>query len=171
MRALQNNKVCFNMKKTILFTLLVLYQSSFSQDFSLIQKAEKKLEEKDYGSALRLLNRAEQTDYGFCGNAKMDAIDKIYELKLKLFKETNDLVGLKKFLDNIEFEFGDEYSKERIFLALNFYSKEELKRLLIESIQNADRKNLESEFGIVLFKLSSKYRIKLHFLKNKKNIF
>lgn len=151
------------MRKIILLIFFLLTQQSFSQDFSLIVKAEKKLNEKDYVKALRLLNRAEKVDYGFCGNAKIDAFYKIYELKMKLLKETKDLKGLQKFLNNIQFEFGEGYSKERILLALNFYTKEELKRLMIESIQNSDRNNLESDFGIVNFKLSNKDRIKLFF--------
>ncbi|MDI9308815.1 MAG: hypothetical protein QM535_01270 [Limnohabitans sp.] len=151
------------MKKITLLILLLLNQLSFSQDYSLLRKAEKKLEKKEYDKALRLLNRAEKADYGFCGNASIEALYKIDSLKLRLFKESKDLIGLQKFLDNINFEFNERYSKERIFLALNFYKKEELKRLLIESILNSDRNNLESYFGIVNFKLSDKYRIKLFF--------
>lgn len=144
---------------------MLLTQLSFSQDYSLLRKAEKKLEKKEYDKALRLLNRAEKADYGFCGTAYIEALYKIDSLKLRLFKESKDLVGLQNFLDNVKLEIPDDtlYSKERILLALNFYTKEELKRLLIESVQNSARSNLESDFGIVNFKLTDNYKIKLYF--------
>jgi hypothetical protein len=148
------------MKNTFLFLVLALYQLTFSQDYSLVNKAEKKINEKDYKKALRLLNRAENADYGFCGTAKIEAIDKVYELKLRLFKETKNLVGLKDFLDNIEFEWSDEkYSIERISLALNYYSHEEFKKLLIEEIGKSNGEDYREDF--IYLEIQKKYKIKL----------
>lgn len=127
-------------------TLLIFvgsYDLSFAQDYSLIVRAENKINQKEYDKALRLLNRAENADYGFCGNAYFEAIFKIDSLKLRLFKEKKDLLALRKFLDNDKHEMPSDstYAKERIFLALNYFSKDELKQSLISSIKFMVKKN------------------------------
>lgn len=86
--------------KSFLFTLC--FFSAFcvhAQDYSLIIKAEKILNKNNPNlkKASKLLKKAEKSDYGFCGNAKMSALIEIDYLKAKiLFLEGNYISCLQK---------------------------------------------------------------------------
>lgn len=151
------------MKTITLIFLLFSSSICFSQSYDLVKKAEKKIIEKDYTKALKLLNRALLADYGFCGTAKIEAEIEINRLRLKLFNESNNENEMAKFLDNIDvfLEFENIYTIERIKLALKKYSKEELNIKIIESFKKSD-KNIWVDFSnLVYLKFEDSYSLKM----------
>ena len=151
------------MKTLTLIFLLFWSPFLFSQSYDLIKKAEKKIIEKDYPKALKLLNRALVADYGFCGTAKVEAETEINRLKLKLFSESNNEKELVKFLESIDelMEFENIYTLERIKLALKKYSKEELNLKITESLKKSD-KNIWIDFSnLVQLKFEDGYSLKM----------
>lgn len=150
--------------KILTFTFL-LFSSMicYSQSYYLIEKAEKKIIEKDYPKALKLLNRALVADYGFCGTAKIEAEVEINRLKLKLFSESKDEKEMIKFLENIDpyLEFENIFTLERIKIALKKYSKEELNLKINKSLKKSD-KNIWIDFSnIVQLKFEDGYSLKM----------
>jgi len=87
--------------KSLLLSVVVLFlaSESFAQDgFDIIRMAEKKIAKGKLNRAEKLLDWAAESDYGFCGNAWMDAhelitIDrsKIYALRGKYLDAANML--------------------------------------------------------------------------------
>ena len=153
------------MRKIFFTIILFLSLISYSQSYSLIEKAEKRIEKKEYSKALKLLKRAESADYGFCGNAKIEALFKITELRFQIFKETNDIDGMKMFLDNIDpfFEFTNSYSIERLKLALSRYNKTDIDNSILNVLKTINRLDNFDYGGLILIKIDDSYSIKLFF--------
>lgn len=156
------------MKKAFSFTVLLFSFVCYSQDYRLLNTAEKKLNEKKYDKALNILTKAEKGNYGFCGNAKVDAQSRINSLKLRLFKESGNDEGMKDFLDHIDsnYEYNTSiFSIERIKLALKTFSKEELNIKIIEAIQHFKHHewNFERDFECITLQLDSNYSLRLQF--------
>lgn len=160
MRILQRSKACFSMRKLFVIFLSLFFSFGYCQDYSLIRRAEKKINAKEYKKALRLLNRAEHADYGFCGNARMEAVSEINRLHLRLYKETNDLENLARFLNKIDLEFDTFYSKERIYLALHYFTKEELHLSILGEMAHVENKFFDTTINL---KIKKDYILKLQF--------
>jgi hypothetical protein len=74
------------MKTIFTFLFLTVCFSIFGQDgFRVIAKAEKQIDKGNLTKALRLLAKADSMDYGFCGNAWMDANEKITMNRVRIF--------------------------------------------------------------------------------------
>lgn len=70
--------------KYLLFFFFII--ESYAQNYSLINKAENLLnqENQNFKKIERLLAKAERRDYGFCANAKVEALSRINYLKAKV---------------------------------------------------------------------------------------
>jgi hypothetical protein len=154
------------MQKLITIIFFLSCSVGFAQDYSTIRRAEKKIDQKEYAKALKLLNRAKKQDYGFCGNARLEAELMINELKIRLFKESNNDEEMEKLLygDDSSFEFGTtKYSIERIRLALKTYSKSELNTKIITALKNFRKEDYETyDFNLTL-KADDGFKLKLYF--------
>jgi len=151
------------MKAKLLIAFFVLYATAFSQSYKTIKKAERKINGKEYAKALRLLNRALKEDYGFCGNAKIEAEIEVNALKLRLYRESGDYVELIKFLDGIEpfLEFETIYSAERIRLALRKYSKTNLNAHVVSALSKFTSNEYVDYSNIALLQIDTDYTLKL----------
>lgn len=124
------------MRKIIFIAIFFNTIIGYSQSYRLIEKAEKKIIEKNYLKAKKLLERAAEADYGFCGTAYLEAVIEINRLKFKLYSESNDEIEMSKFLDKIDEFFESKiYTLERIKLALKNNSKEKLNIKIIEALK------------------------------------
>lgn len=154
------------MKKQFIIVLFLFFCfSSFSQSYKTIHKAEKAIDQKNYDKALRLLDKAEKQDYGFCGTAWLEAKIMITELRFRAYKEKGDKNELEKLLNEVNpfFEFNNSYSKERLALALDTYTKDEIDTRIKQALLNY-KEDAES-FGsnIISIKISEQDILKLFF--------
>ena len=83
--------------------------------FHVIRKAERKYEAGKRKAALRLLNRAEKLDYGFCGNSWIEANRSIWLLRSRVYLESGKYLKARNSLDSISWEYkGDNLDSIRI---------------------------------------------------------
>lgn len=87
-----------------LITNLVHAQSGFH----VIKKAERKYEAGKEKAALRLLNRAEKLDYGFCGNSWIGANRSICLLKARIYMDSDKYLEARNSLNSILWEHEDD---------------------------------------------------------------
>jgi tetratricopeptide (TPR) repeat protein len=75
------------MKKAFLLIFLSINYLSYCQSgYHYIEKAEKKIQSGKLNRALRLLELADSSDYGFCGNAWASAYDAIALKRARIYK-------------------------------------------------------------------------------------
>lgn len=92
------------MKHPILFLLLVLSSYTWSQKgFDVIHKAERKIERGNYTRALHLLEKAEKMNYGFCGNAWIEAQESILIDKAEIYSKTGNHLLAANTLNEFSF--------------------------------------------------------------------
>jgi len=153
------------MKQTLLILFILFFSvSGFSQSYKSIERAEREMMAGNYDKALRLLKRAEKQDYGFCGNAWIEAVQNIDSLKLAIYKQKGDKKQLKKFLDEVNpvnEVFDDYYSKERIILALENFTEEELRSTILNALYSYKQDTAYFETNIISLKLTRDYTLKL----------
>ena len=126
----------------------------FSQNYKLITKADKILssENPNLKKAEKLLNRAEKSDYGFCGSAKLSADSKIDFLRAKILFLKNDF---KKCLNKLESEdiWMRRYSSDslKIECLIKMYGKEKISNLIFfKSSKIIKRENKYNYKGICI---------------------
>jgi hypothetical protein len=82
---------------------------SWAQEgFKLIRKAEKKIENGRYTKALSLLDRAENSNYGFCGNAWLEADDAIAKNRVKIYDALNEPFKAAEIINSLEFFYSND---------------------------------------------------------------
>jgi len=86
------------------YIILFFVTASYSQDFSLISKAEKIIdsENPDFVKAEKLLARAKNDDYGFCANVKRSALSEIEYLTARIYYLKSDYKKSLAILDSGE---------------------------------------------------------------------
>jgi hypothetical protein len=82
---------------TIIYATTVFTQSGFKT----IQKADIKYEKGKYYKSLNLLNKADTMNYGFCGNAWMDANSAINILRYHIYTDLENYQMARNSLDSI----------------------------------------------------------------------
>lgn len=86
--------------------MLLTYSMSFSQKgFDVIRKAEKKINQGNYNKALKLLNKADSMNYGFCGNAWMEARAAIAFNKTKIAAAQGEYLLAANELNKMSYSF------------------------------------------------------------------
>jgi hypothetical protein len=149
------------MRKIIFIAIFFNIISGYSQSYRLIKKAEKKIIEKKYSKAQKLLEKAAKADYGFCGTAYLEAVIEINRLKFKLYSDSNNEIEMSKFLDKIdELCESKVYTLERIKLALKNNSKEKLNIKIIEALKKENVLSLYS--NLALLKLDENLTLKMY---------
>lgn len=75
------------MKKYFIISLLIFVSFQlWSQNYNYINRAEKLINKsRNLSKAMRLLNKAQNVDYGFCGNAWAEADWSIHYLKARIY--------------------------------------------------------------------------------------
>ena len=90
--------------KNILIVFLIAFISanSFGQNFKYINKAERLIDANiRLDRALKLLDKAEKVDYGFCGNSRITAFWHINYLKARVYYKKKELKLALTHLDSI----------------------------------------------------------------------
>jgi len=127
--------------KTLLFflSLLSFAVPSFAQKgFKVIDKAERKFEKGKNRRALKLLSKAEKMNYGFCGNAWIEAEIAIDLLRAKIYMDQKKYQLARNSLDSISWGFGgDCYDSIRIRSYQLEYGKDSLNSMIDTSLANA----------------------------------
>lgn len=96
------------MKKIILILLLFFCSKNFGQlsynfkqGYKFIKRAEKEIENGNLVKAEKLLEKANKSDYGFCGNAWASAKSQINLLQVQIFNERKEFDKSFSLLDSI----------------------------------------------------------------------
>lgn len=121
-----------------LFLLLSLALPTFAQKgFKVVHKAEQKYENGQHKKALKLLSKAEKMNFGFCGNAWMDAERAINILKAKIYIDKKKYQLVRNSLDSIGWEYrGDNLDSIRIRTYQLEYGKDSLSNMIDTSFTN-----------------------------------
>lgn len=120
--------------KYFFFILLII--KSYGQDYSAIDKAEKllNLDNKDLKKIDRLLNKAEKKDYGFCLNAKSDALSRISYLKATVFYLKENYSESLKLLDSNEVWVNQKSADSlKIECLIKIYGKKNIQNSILEN--------------------------------------
>lgn len=115
-----------------------LFLHAFSQNgFELINKAENRYAHGHTKSALRLLDKAEKVDYGFCGNAWSDAKRDINLLRAEIYIQQQEYQLARNSLDAISHGFLiDNFDSIRIRTYQMDYGKDSLSSMIDTSLIN-----------------------------------
>ena len=126
----------------------------FSQNYNLISKAEKILssENPNLKKAEKLLNRAEKSDYGFCGSVKLAAYSEIDFLRAKILFYKNNF---NECINKLESEdiWIRRYSSDslKIKCLIKMYGKEKISNLIFsKSSEIVKRENNYNYKGICI---------------------
>ena len=135
-----------------LFFLLSLALPTFAQNgFIEIHKAEQKYENGQNKKALKLLSNAEKMNYGFCGNAWMDADRAINLLRAKIYIDQEDYQLARNSLDSIGLEYkGDNLDSIRIRTYQLEYGKDALSNMIDTSFTNTKMECGEHECFVII---------------------
>lgn len=104
--------------------------------FKFIEKAEKKIEKKKYAQAMKLLEKADSANYGFCGNAWIDARYAIMMNKLKIYDAENDPISAVKLLNQPIMYWNLDEDSLRMVHFIRLFGKEVIKRELDSMINS-----------------------------------
>lgn len=135
------------------YMFFLLSFNLFSQNYSLITKVEKNLnsENPNLKKAEKLLNRAEKSDYGFCGSAKLSADSEIDFLRAKILFLKNDF---KKCLNKLESEdiWIRRYSSDslKIECLIKMHGKEKISNLIYAKTSEIIKRNNYNYKGIYI---------------------
>lgn len=132
------------MKPILLLLTLTISLHAFSQNgFELISKAENRYAHGHTKSALRLLEKAEKVDYGFCGNAWSDAKRAINLLRAEINIQQQEYQLARNSLDAISYGYlKDNFDSIRIRTYQMEYGKDSLSSMIDTSLINT---KVESE--------------------------
>ncbi len=122
-----------------LFILFALAFPIYAQNgFKVIKKAEQKYKKGQSNKALKLLSKAEKMDYGFCGNAWMEAERSINLLKAEIYINKGEYQLARNSLDSIRWEYSvDNLDSIRIRTYQMQYGKDSLSNMIDTSFSNA----------------------------------
>ncbi len=120
----------------IILVFFTLPLQTFAQKgFKVIRKAENKFQNGRNDRALNLLSKAENMNYGFCGNAWMDADRAINLLRAKIYIDKREYQMARNSIDSISWEYlGDNLDSIRIKTYLMEYGKDSLSAMLDSSL-------------------------------------
>lgn len=121
-----------------LFTFLSFFQYAHAQDgFKVIRKAQRKYDIGLNKKALKLLEKADNMDYGFCGNAWMDANREINTLRATIYIDQKQYQLARNSLDSIFWEYpNDNFDSIRIRTYQFEFGKDSLAQLFDSSLDD-----------------------------------
>ena len=121
--------------KTYFYILFFFTINLFSQNYKLINKADKILqtEKPNLIKAEKLLNKAEKNDYGFCGNAKVSALSEIDYLRAKILFFQNKFEECLIKLDSENLWLRQKSADSlKIICLIKIHGREKVKNLILE---------------------------------------
>jgi len=126
-----------NMKFIILslFLINIKFELCAQKGFKIIQKAEQKYLDGNYSKSMKLLDKADKMDYGFCGNAWMDAYKAIHFLRAQNYIKTKNYQLARNHLDSIQSQ--DNYDSIRIITYQLELGKDSLRKMIDASLEKA----------------------------------
>ncbi|MFK7783902.1 MAG: hypothetical protein AB8B56_02240 [Crocinitomicaceae bacterium] len=96
------------MKIVVFFLFTFATTCLYCQEgFDVIRRAEKKIEQHKYEKALKLLEKADSMNYGFCGNAWIEAREAIALNRIKIFDAKGEHLKAANTLNSVNFYFGE----------------------------------------------------------------
>lgn len=111
--------------------LLFLFFNSLTllsqNGFKVIQKAEKKIEQGNLDRANKLLNKADSMDYGFCGNAWMEARDLIALNRIKILESKGQYLQAANTLNQEHLFYGSNLDSLKMTYFLKVIDKSKIK--------------------------------------------
>ncbi len=124
-------------KSIIIFLVfLCLTLQVYSQEgFEVISIAERKYKNGQYNGALKLLSKAEKMDYGFCGNAWMEANEAINFLRYKIYMHKKEYQMAINSLDSLGYS-SDYNDSIKIRIYQMEYGKDSLSSIIDSSLVN-----------------------------------
>ena len=142
-----------DMKGILIFLVFFcLTLKTFAQEgFKVIYKAEVKYENGQHERALKLLTKAENMNYGFCGNAWMDANRAINLLRAKIYIDNKEYQMARNSLDSINWEYlEDNLDSIRIRTYQMEYGKDSLSSMIDASLVNTNVECGESDCYVII---------------------
>lgn len=138
------------------------------EGFKMIRKAEHKYENGHNNSALKLLSKAENMNYGFCGNASMDANRAINLLKAKIYINKKEYQMARNSLDSIGWEhISDNLDSIRIRTYQMEYGKDSLSNMIDSSFVNTKVDCRECDcYSIITLTNGKVLKLKVNSIKN-----
>ena len=149
-----------------IFFLLVFFSltlPSFAQKgYKVIRKAEKKHQYGQNDRALKLLSKAENMNYGFFGNAWLEANRAINLLRAKIYIDKKEYQLARNYLDSISSEFvGDNLDSIRIRTFQLEYGKDSLSSMIDSSLLNTKEECEASYFCYIIIPLTNGKTIRM----------
>lgn len=128
-----------NLKYTLIFLIFFSFtiQTFAQKGFDVINKAALKYENGQNKRALKLLSKAENMNFGFCGNAWMEADRAINLLRSKIYINEKEYQLARNSLDSIGWEhYEDNFDSIRIRTYQMEYGKDSLSSMIDTSLVN-----------------------------------
>ncbi|SFT35199.1 hypothetical protein SAMN05216474_0048 [Lishizhenia tianjinensis] len=124
------------MKPVIFFLLLTLPLLSVAQrGFRLIDKAANKIEQGKLKKALEILEKAEHSNYGFCGLTYTDAYQNIALLRFIIYDSLQEPLKAANTLNKLYYFQGMDLDSLKMTYYLDVYDKEKLKQQMDTAIE------------------------------------
>jgi len=140
------------------YIILFFVTASYSQDFSLISKAEKIIdsEKPDFVKAEKLLARAKNDDYGFCANVKLSALSEIGYLTARIYYLKSDYKKSLAVLDSGKtWEKQKESDLLKVMCLSKIYGKTEIRNLILNRKDEIIRRDSDFRYKKICLKLES----------------
>ena len=133
------------MKNVLLTFFIICSTNLYSQDgFDVIQRAEKKIENGKYEKALKLLEKADSMNYGFCGNTWIEAREAISFNRFKIFDAKSEYLQAANTLNSINLNYSENIDSLKMSYFIKAVGKKIIKHEvdscinLISSIDSID---------------------------------
>jgi len=144
--------------KRYFYILFFFTFNLFSQNYELINKADKILcsENPNLNKAEKILNKAEKSNYGFCGNAKMSALSEIEYLRAKILFYQNEYKKCLVKLDSENVWIKQKSSDSlKIVCLIKIYGKEKIQKLIFEKSDDKIIRELNYQYNKICLNLEN----------------
>jgi tetratricopeptide (TPR) repeat protein len=112
---------------------IFIFASTFlfcQEGFDVIRRAEKKIEQGKLEKALKLLDKAGSMNYGFCGNAWIDAREAIVLNQVKIYDAKGEYLMAANTINSAYLYFGENLDSLKMAYFIKSIDKESIKREL-----------------------------------------
>ncbi len=140
------------MRVLVFLFLFAAFDLNAQSGFEIIEKAERMIEKGRYEKATRLLDQADTMNYGFCGNAWMDANAEIMDKRIKIAKAKGDTMLVIDLLSDTTTYYS--YDRELFAYALLFQDKESIRSQFKAALLSSE--NMHDLYISVLFSFREK---------------
>ncbi|MDB2656440.1 hypothetical protein N9Y60_00135 [Crocinitomicaceae bacterium] len=125
------------MKGILFILILIISFFGYNQEgYDYIRKAERKIEAGKVDQALILLDKADSAEYGFCGNAWIEAREAIALNRVKIAALEEDPIKAAKIVWNITDLYSVRYDSLKITSLIQAYGREEVKKGIDEVLDS-----------------------------------